>query len=290
MKLKNMQDIGGCRVVLSSEKKLRKIVRELKKSPEFEMINGKYRHKDYIKSPKNDGYRSYHIVGKFNDTNNEIKNIEIQLRTRVQHYWATALEIVDLFTGQALKSNQGDEEWKNFFHNTSIQFSTIDSIHMHEQLEPSLRKDIYVKMIDGDERLLQTRALTKKGCDKLKVFEKLQAYSNSLKIIDDTLKNEEAGVAGYVLLKIDTTHDAHATIDSSIFKKADSLLAEESYIKAEKEAASRKGIIVALVSTAAVGDIQEAYPNYFADSTMFLEYLNIVTQSHNRSQKKITNA
>lgn len=31
MKLKNMQDIGGCRAIVSSEKKLRKIVRELKK-------------------------------------------------------------------------------------------------------------------------------------------------------------------------------------------------------------------------------------------------------------------
>ena len=35
MKLKNMQDIGGCRAILSSVKKLRQVERELKKKPEF---------------------------------------------------------------------------------------------------------------------------------------------------------------------------------------------------------------------------------------------------------------
>jgi len=41
MKLKNMQDIGGCRVILSDEKKLRKVVKDLKKSKEFKH-NGRY--------------------------------------------------------------------------------------------------------------------------------------------------------------------------------------------------------------------------------------------------------
>lgn len=45
MKLKNMQDIGGCRAVVSNTKKLKKIVRELKKYPEFRNGNGKIRYK-----------------------------------------------------------------------------------------------------------------------------------------------------------------------------------------------------------------------------------------------------
>lgn len=35
MKLKNMQDIGGCRAILSNEKRVRKLVRELKQRMNF---------------------------------------------------------------------------------------------------------------------------------------------------------------------------------------------------------------------------------------------------------------
>lgn len=107
MTLRNMQDIGGCRAIISSERKLRRSVRDLKLMPNFQTLEGSYRSKDYIKKPKADGYRGYHLVGRFSNGIEKPRNVEIQLRTKIQHYWATALEIVDLFTGQALKSNQG---------------------------------------------------------------------------------------------------------------------------------------------------------------------------------------
>ena len=66
---------------------------------------------DYIDNPKVDGYRGYHLIGAFPDKDGDRRLIEIQVRTSIQHDWATALEIVDLFTGQALKSNQG-KKWK----------------------------------------------------------------------------------------------------------------------------------------------------------------------------------
>ena len=118
MNLKNMQDIGGCRVIVSSNKKVYKIVRALKKLPEFK-LGGEYRVKDYIENPKSDGYRSYHIIGKFLDDIGSERRVEVQVRTKIQHYWATALEIVDLFTRQSLKSNQGEQNWQVFFQETS---------------------------------------------------------------------------------------------------------------------------------------------------------------------------
>ena len=39
--------------------------------------------------------------------------------------------------------------------------------------------------------------------------------------------------------------------------------------------------IVALVSTNAIGGVQEAYPNYFADSKDFIKYLQIINLSYN---------
>lgn len=49
---------------------------------------------DYIKSPKEDGYRSLHLVFACNNGAGGIArfNLELQLRTRLQHDWSTALE------------------------------------------------------------------------------------------------------------------------------------------------------------------------------------------------------
>jgi len=81
MKLRNMQDIAGCRSILSTTKNVHKVRRELNK-------NREYRVRDYIKRPKPDGYRGVHLVGKFkNKENGNQYPVEIQLRSRVQHSW-----------------------------------------------------------------------------------------------------------------------------------------------------------------------------------------------------------
>jgi hypothetical protein len=40
---------------------------------------------------------------------------EIQLRSRLQHAWATTVETVDTFTRQAIKTGGGKAEWRRFF-------------------------------------------------------------------------------------------------------------------------------------------------------------------------------
>jgi ppGpp synthetase/RelA/SpoT-type nucleotidyltranferase len=74
---------------------------------------------DYILSPKNSGYRSVHLLYKYNSDKKapSIYNglfIEVKIRSRLQHAWATAVETVVTFLQQALKSSQGEEEWLRF--------------------------------------------------------------------------------------------------------------------------------------------------------------------------------
>lgn len=45
--------------------------------------------------------------------------------------------------------------------------------------------------------------------------------------------------------------------------------------------------VIALVSSAAVGGIREAYPNYFADSTEFPELLNIIENVKDPRRKSL---
>lgn len=117
MKLTTMQDLAGCRAVVSD------IVAVFRLADQFRDIQHRLdgpEEYDYILEPKPDGYRSVHFVVKFTSRNRAYKEIsgrrvEIQLRSRLQHQWATAVETVDLFTGQTLKAGGGGSSWRRFF-------------------------------------------------------------------------------------------------------------------------------------------------------------------------------
>lgn len=267
MKLRTMQDIGGCRAILSNEKRVRKLVRDLKSKMDFRV-------KDYISNPKEDGYRSIHLVGDFSVVNSGEKSIEIQVRTDAQHSWATAVEIIDLFTGQAIKSNQGSDEWKRFFRAVGNQFALIEDIPVYNQILPNKLQAEILKRLKGEINLGKKAAIENNietlyvlG-EKLSVLDRFQAFANSLKVADEHVAKEL--ITGYILLKVDTIN---CRIYSTIYDETNFYKATDDYLNEEKNAALNKEIVVALVSTESLGGIKEAFPNYFADSDLFIKYV-----------------
>jgi ppGpp synthetase/RelA/SpoT-type nucleotidyltranferase len=181
MKLSQMQDLGGCRAVLGTTRRVNELVdiyevAAAKNPTDRPQFIKKY---DYIAHPKPDGYRSVHFVYKYRTkavgpaVYNGLR-IEIQLRTRLQHAWATAVETVSTFTGQALKSNVGDEEWKRFFALMGSALALREGTPTIEntpsspnQLKLELRE--YTRLLDVQNRLtLYGNAL--KGVPDIPVF------------------------------------------------------------------------------------------------------------------------
>lgn len=118
MKLSQMHDIGGCRAVVRDAHCLNALIAKFEKGRhKCWELHKKY---DYVANPKPDGYRSVHLVYRYASDSTERApysklRIEVQLRSRLQHAWATALETVDTFTRQALKANKGEPDWQRFF-------------------------------------------------------------------------------------------------------------------------------------------------------------------------------
>ena len=109
MNLARMQDIGGCRAIFSSITEVYSCMNAMRMSTM--QHNPPRKLNDYIENPKLSGYRGIHMIYEFTSDSSQYSQytgmlIEIQLRTKLQHYWATAVETVGIFTRQSLKSSQ----------------------------------------------------------------------------------------------------------------------------------------------------------------------------------------
>jgi hypothetical protein len=249
MKLRNMQDIGGARVICRSIRYVNKIKRELTKVADLKVT-------DYIVSPKDDGYRGIHLIGKFIGSGSSAPySIEIQLRTVSMHSWATSVEIIDLFTNQSLKTGRGKPQWREFFRHASVVFAAQDGV-------PTDSKD-YSDSVAALVNLSR----------KLDVFDVFEAYSGSLKTVSDYGIHDREG---YYLIQINTVKK---TFKCNFYGVEAYERAVVDYLRHESAVIEAPTNVVALVSTSSINDLKEAYPNYFADSGLFIEQLR---EAHER--------
>ena len=84
----NIRDIAGVRIVCSFEEDIYRVAELLTKQRDIQVIEVK----DYIKNPKRNGYRSYHLIVKvpvfLTDSVRDVF-VEIQIRTIAMDFWAS---------------------------------------------------------------------------------------------------------------------------------------------------------------------------------------------------------
>src|SRR5205814_3031408 len=117
------QDIGGVRAIVANVAEVRTLETVYATTPFQHKNRAK---KDYITNPKPDGYRGVHLIYEYKNDQAPQYNgllIELQIRTRTQHIWSTAVETMGTFLGQSLKSQQGDDKWLTFFSIVSAAFA-----------------------------------------------------------------------------------------------------------------------------------------------------------------------
>jgi ppGpp synthetase/RelA/SpoT-type nucleotidyltranferase len=262
VKLSAIQDIGGCRAIVSSVARVQKLVKTYEDSDLKHRLLVK---DDYIATPKISGYRGIHLVYSYysdrKSTYNGLK-IEMQFRTSLQHAWATAVETVGIFTGQALKSNQGNRRWKRFF---ALMGSAIA---LREKAPP-----VPNTPTDRDELMADLRRYV----EKVGVIDHLRLYSAALHY------HEEQHIEGahYFLLKLEPK--ANRVVVTG-FKSSELGAAQERYQEVEQSISSAAGDEVVLVSTNSIDVLRRAYPNYFLDTHAFM---NAVYEALAESTKKV---
>ncbi len=205
---------------------------------------------DYITNPKESGYRGIHLISKFCGNKEEYLNlqIEIQLRSLIQHSWATAVEIIGTFTNQELKSGNGDKQWLEFFRIIGFLMTTLETDNLHNDKELMSEYKNKIKQLEKE----------------LKVIEKLATYSIVIEITEELEKNK-----GIFLIRLDISK---RIINIQHFEKREISKAVNEY--SILEAAYSENNIV-LIEAKSIEDLKKGYPNYFADSNNFLNYLKL---------------
>lgn len=85
--IENINDIAGLRIVCVSEKDVYRIVKQISKLNEINIL----KKKDYIKKPKESGYSAYHIIMEvpiFLEDKKVWVKVELQIRTMAMDFWA----------------------------------------------------------------------------------------------------------------------------------------------------------------------------------------------------------
>ena len=100
LRLGSMDDIGGCRLIVEN---IDQVYFAAKKISECLKVKESRGIKDYIARPQESGYRSLHIIVMV-PGGGLSSRVEIQIRTRIQHSWATGVEAAGAIYGEDYKS------------------------------------------------------------------------------------------------------------------------------------------------------------------------------------------
>lgn len=115
MEFSRMWDIGGCRCIVDTDEDVYKLKELIIKSGILEIR----KENDYIKNPQPEGYKSLHLYISLIDDKTVI---ELQIRNKEDHNWATLVEITDLLFDAKLKEYGKDKELLRFHYLLSKRF------------------------------------------------------------------------------------------------------------------------------------------------------------------------
>ena len=204
MDLSRMEDIGGCRAILSTLNKVRELFVNMK--------------------------------------------VELQIRTKIQHSWATAVEVIDTFTGRSLKSGEGEEKWLRFFKLISIEFEKLES----DSIRYDFNKDNFYEISNLVE--------------ELKIFDRLRMFTMSIHAITRRLKPSKKGVYFLIDLDIASMSGTYSIYSNNKFNEA-----TNHYNKLDESCQTSNNRSIVLVSAKSLSELKKGYPNYFADTRNFEE-------------------
>ncbi len=260
IELSRMQDIGGLRIVVPTIDDIKKVHDGLlRKTSTLSLSN----EKDYINTdgPKDDGYRSVHMIFKYKSKKHPEfaqYNIEIQIRTQLQHCWGTTVETLGMIDKESYKTGKGEFKTKRFLLLVSALFALKEKTKIPDALAKVSPIEIAKEIEDIDNELNITR--------------KLQGVVVSIK--EKKVNPDDY----YYVLELTVKDDGKSNIKIMSFKVGTDSLAEDFYRFREQETQNLKNVSVLMIRSDKFTNIKSEYPNYFLDTQKFIKELKDIIE------------
>lgn len=237
--LAQIQDIAGVRAIMKSMKEVHELIQFYQYGASRHAIKNQ---NPYIDRPKAGGYRSHHIIFGFSSKNESPlyngMRVELQIRTRLQHAWATAVEAVGLVRNEDLKGGQGNADWLRLFELLSSEFAESE------------RTTLIPTAADNKSR---RRAEIREINARLNAVETLKNYNESIQYTETYSR----GQSRFFLMQFDRLSKKLSVRPYTKFADIAS-----AYVDEENNHSQRNTV---LVETDKISDLRAAYPNYFLD-------------------------
>jgi ppGpp synthetase/RelA/SpoT-type nucleotidyltranferase len=243
VRLTQLQDIGGNRVIVDANadvEALRRFLHErIKKASDISL----YRETDYRTLGRDDtGYRSLHMI-----LEKAGVKIELQLRSRAQHHWAESIERTSVIYGHHLKENEGAHEVIGYFKLLSQVFFELESGREptpHEKMELDDKREIAEDIIEKSRR------------GKLLYSRVNDSIIHTLSTVEQSSKSS---ISNWILV-FDWNSGQFVTWQSI---SRDTVDAYNAYSLAETNYGETEGFEVVLVGSSDVSMIRRTHSHYF---------------------------
>lgn len=254
-KLDQIQDLGGCRIILPSIADANALIARFR----GHAVHTLHNEKSYITEPKLGGYRSHHMIFKFKGSQDtEVFNnrrIELQIRTQLQHAWATAVEAVGYMRGEELKSGKGNEDWLRLFDLMSAELAMVENCPEPAHLPEHLTRVAEIRDLDAS----------------LSAASVLDGISQAVKFTSGYVQ----GADPPKFFRIEFNRQTNQ-VRVSPHRSPRIGFSEQHSVEQVVEETGNKDVNTVLVSADSIEELRAGFPNYFGDVKMFTSALRCV--------------
>lgn len=240
-------NVAGVRLIFRSMKHMYAFRANFLKSPHKHKKKNDDDKYDYVKHPRNTGYRGIHDIYAYNSNNISHAQfngtmIEVQYRTEHTHAWATANEVVTMTFDQRTKFNSADNDYLDYFKYSSEIFAR--AYDDRNGLFPELGNNQIVDLFEE----IDARA---------DITNRLKALNVARKVMRDLNRA--------IVLQFKSGGALRIHPVPRFEKEMDFYFNLEKYYPDDD---------VVLVKSSNAKHIKSAYRNYFSDTTEFISFLD----------------
>lgn len=243
VRLTQLQDVGGCRIIVDKDTDVDQLHAFIENRVNAQSNLKIDRITDYREKGRDiTGYRALHIL-----LYRSGYKLELQIRSRIQHYWAESIERTSVIYGYHLKEGEGDPAVIGYFQRLSDAFYEIES---GRQPSPQVTLEID-QLKTSSEKIIESS-------DKGRVFD---SYVNE--DIIKTLTEKEAGHPNPInnwIIVFDWSSGAFVSWDIVGRSPEDAI---EAYVRYEKAFPVEKNFEVVLIGSSKVATVRRTHSHYF---------------------------